>query len=407
MQIQLGKTLDVEVVERQLAELWEGTARDPNADADAAVLRTRVANLLVFVSHEAALDDLHEMLGELTAIHPCRVLAMLGKPEATDIDIEMSVETICQTDKRTGIKRLCCEEITLKAQGKFVAELPSAALPLVAPDLSTFLWWRNAPHASDKVLDKLLRATDRLVIDSAEFAQPLADLIEVNNLFGEAVYDHVGVSDLNWARLTFWRELLADFYDVAAYQARLDSVDSVQIDYVSPELNETAVAPQALLIAGWLASRLGWALADEQAIQESDGKTTFKFRGRSPRVSKGIGDPERSTVKEGSRAAEIQLTLNRVERGERKPGRLVEVELRSSLAGKASFRVARSEDNLHVLAEARLRTDTERGRVLPVRNRSAAQLLSREMEILCNDQIYQEAVAVAAKMIDRSVRQSE
>jgi hypothetical protein len=39
--------------------------------------------------------------------------------------------------------------------------------------------------------------------------------------------------------------------------------------------------------------------------------------------------------------------------------------------------------------------------VLPVRNRSAAQLLSREMEILCNDQIYQEAVAMAARMIDR------
>jgi len=37
-----------------------------------------------------------------------------------------------------------------------------------------------------------------------------------------------------------------------------------------------------------------------------------------------------------------------------------------------------------------------------VRNRSAAQLLSREVEILCNDQIYQEAVAMAASMIDRS-----
>ena len=40
-------------------------------------------------------------------------------------------------------------------------------------------------------------------------------------------------------------------------------------------------------------------------------------------------------------------------------------------------------------------------RVLPVRNRSTAQLLSREMEILCNDQIYQEAVAMAAQIIDR------
>src|SRR5204863_2107982 len=144
------------------------------------------------------------------------------------------------------------------------------ALPLVAPDLSTFLWWRNAPHVSDKVLDKLLRATDRLIIDSAEFAQLPADLVEVNNLFGEATYDHVGVSDLNWARLTFWRELLADFYDVAAYRTVLDGIDSVQVDYVAPELDETAVAPQALLIAGWLGSRLGWTLKTDPPSQGND-----------------------------------------------------------------------------------------------------------------------------------------
>jgi glucose-6-phosphate dehydrogenase assembly protein OpcA len=387
MQIQLEKILDVEVVERQLAELWQETARDPNADAETAVLRARVANLLVFVSNDAALDDLHQMLGELTAIHPSRVLAMLGAREATDQDIEMSVESICQTDKRTGAKRLSCEEITLKAFGKFVIELPSAALPLLMPDLATFLWWRNAPHVSDKVLDKLLRATDRLVIDSLEFTNPQVDLSETNKLFGAKDYDHVGVSDLNWARLTFWRELLADFYDVAAYRAWLDGVDSVEIDYVAPDPDELTVAPQALLFAGWLASRLEWSLADERPVQDDSQTLSFKFR---------CADTDAGPTAQ----REIQLRLKRVERGERKPGRLVQVELLSSRERAGSFKVARSDDNLYVLAEARLGRQTHRGRVLPVRNRSAAQLLSREMEILCNDQIYQEAVAVVAKMID-------
>jgi glucose-6-phosphate dehydrogenase assembly protein OpcA len=401
MQIQLEKTLDVEVVERQLAELWQATVRDQKADAEAAVLRARVANLLVFVSNDAALDDVHQMLRELTATHPSRVLAMLGVREASDHDIEMSLESICQTDKRTGTQRLSCEEITLRARGKFVTELPSAALPLLAPDLSTFLWWRNAPRVSDKVLDKLLRATDRLVIDSAEFSQPLPDLLETNELFGAKDYDHVGVSDLNWARLTFWRQLLADFYDVASYRTALDTVDSVQIDYVAPESAESSVAPQALLIAGWLASRLGWTLPDAPSIQMSEAVIRFNCvgaeRGSSPAAMRGSSP----TVMEGSDRGNIQLTLNRVERGERKPGRLVRVELRSSLAEACSFTVVRSADNVSVLAEARLGSKTHRGRVLPVRNRSAAQLLSREMEILCNDQMYQEALAMAAKMIAR------
>jgi glucose-6-phosphate dehydrogenase assembly protein OpcA len=385
MQIQLGKTLDVEVVERQLAELWQQSAHQPDADVETAVLRARVANLLVYVSTDATLSDVHQLLSDVTSVHPSRVLAMLGLREATDRDIDMWVESICQTDKRSGNVRLSCEQITLKAQGKFVAELPSAALPLLAPDLSTFLWWRNALRVSDRLLDKLLRASDRLIVDSAEFSDPVNDLLEIHKLYSQADYRQVGVSDLNWARLTFWRDLLADFYDVSAYRLLLDAADSVRVDYVAPESAETAVAPQALFIAGWLASRLGWELADEQPNRKGDDQIAFSF-----------------TRGEGGSGDQIRVELTRVERGTRSPGKLVQVELRSSAAKAASFRVARSDDNFNLLAEARLGKDTHRGRVLPVRNRSTAQLLCREMEILCNDQMYQEAVAVVASMIAHS-----
>ena len=157
------------------------------------------------------------------------------------------------------------------------------------------------------------------------------------------------------------------------------SIDQVRIDYVGPERAPEEIAPQALLIAGWLASRLGWELPGDQLMQELSQTVWLNYRSKQNR--------------------EIKLELNRVERGERKPGRLVQVELRSNAKTPASFTVARSAHNLHLLTEAKLGSTTHRGRVLPVRNRSAAQLLSREMEILCNDQIYQEAVAMAARMI--------
>ena len=70
-------------------------------------------------------DDVRQMLVELTSIHPSRVLMMCGAREAPDRDIEMSVDSYCHTDKRTGAKRLCCEEIALDAQGSFVVELLS------------------------------------------------------------------------------------------------------------------------------------------------------------------------------------------------------------------------------------------------------------------------------------------
>ena len=412
MQIQVDKTLDVEFVEQQLAELWQQAA-DGTAD-DAAVMRARVANLLVFVSSESRVAEVAAMLRELTSVHPCRVLMMRGAREAEDRDIELSVESFFQSDKRAGARRLCCEEVLLRAQGQFVAELPSAALPLLVPDLSTFVWWRDALQVSDKVFHSLLRASDRLVIDSAEFANPQQELAETNKLFNEAIASRVGISDLNWARLTSWRGLLADFYDVPACQVWLERVDLVRIEYVGPELTPETVAPQALLIAGWLASRLGWQLSDEKPSQDNDATISFKFRssdqitsndaaehrGSSPTSGSPDGQPGwGETVRESVAGRAITLEFSRIDQGERKPGRLVQVELRVSGQEPTSFIVSRSADNVHLLTEARQGTTTHRGRVLPVRNRSAAHLLSREMEILCNDQIYQEAVAVAATMI--------
>jgi glucose-6-phosphate dehydrogenase assembly protein OpcA len=410
MQIQLEKTLDVEVVEGQLAELWNQIAGEAGSIDDAAVMRARVANLLVYVTTEALLNEVHELLLELTAIHPSRVLLMCGLAETRDIDIEMWLESFYQTDKRTGARRLCCEEVTLKAQGSFVPELPSAALPLLVSDLATFLWWRGPFAGADKIFAKLVRAADRLVIDSLEFADTARDLSEVNQLFTAAHSRGTGISDLNWARLTFWRGLLADFYDVPEYQPLLHALDTVRIDYVGPENAPETVAPQALLFAGWLASRLGWQLSDQQPAGDlTSTSTAFAFtlgaRGSSPTVSESSDTRGSSpTVREGVDAATIRLELNRVELGQYKPGRLVQVALRSHhVRNEASFIVTRSTDNIHLFAEARLGPTTHRGRVLPVRNRSAAQLLSREMEILCNDQIYQEAIEMTARMIDFTV----
>jgi glucose-6-phosphate dehydrogenase assembly protein OpcA len=365
--IEIQKTFSVAVVERQLTELWAKTTAELD-DESKTVLRSRVANLLVFLSNEDALSEVTKWIESLTAAHPGRVLLVLGARDADDSDIEVSVRSLCQTDKRTGARRLCGELITLKAHGKFVVELPSAALPLLVSDLLTFVYWRNALNPSDEVFRKLLVAADRLVIDSSEFRDPVSELAKTNDLFQQESLRNVGVSDLNWERLTLWRALLADFYDVPEYQSALDQINSVRVEYAGNE-SQTPLPPQALLIVAWLATRLGWTLATK------NGAHSFTFTAADRTIS---------------------VELTQAAAGARNPGRPVTVELS---AGVASFVVARSEDDTHILAEARIRSEVKRGRVLPVRNRSVAQLLSREMEILANDRIYQDAIAMVARMI--------
>jgi len=375
--IEVQKTLDVESVERELAKLWTEPMAEQELQNDEPLMRSRVANLLIFARDEVE-SAVHDTICELSEFHPCRALIMISVNRTSDSDIEMFVSAIRETGKQLRARHVCCEEITLKASGEFVLELPSATLPLLVPDLPVFLWWLDTLQLDNKVLRNLCRAADRLIIDSSDFQNSQIELQRLSSVFGRSDYETVALTDINWARLTSWRSLLASFYDVQKYREHLDRIDRVQIDYVPPATRSEDIAPQALLIAGWLASRLQWTIAAEGAAQRLAKTIRFRFR-REDQV--------------------ITLELNRVERPEMKTGRLAKVEINSGGQEGASFIVARSADALHLSTEARLKTDIYLGRVLPVRNRSTAQLLSREMEILCADEIYEQALAAAVNML--------
>ena len=92
--------------------------------------------------------------------------------------------------------------------------------------------------------------------------------------------------------------------------------------------------------------------------------------------------------------------LRRVEMATMKPGRLAQVELRTREGEGASFVVKRTDNGHHLETQAVFGGRVCPGRTLPVRNRSIAHLLAREMEILTNDVTYEDAVRQAAGMMN-------
>ncbi len=372
-QIQVPKTLDVDAVEQTLAELWQDTFVDP-AVSDDAVMRARTANLMVFLTSDTALGQTQDTIRKLAVIHPCRALVMLADHEGPNLDIEMFVEASCQTDRRSQKAELCCEEVTLVARGHFTSELPSAALPLLVPDLPVFLWWQDLKRLNDACFDPLSLAADRLVIDSVDLAAMDLQLDSIEQLFSRQRNEAIAVSDINWARLTSWRALLANFYDVQQYRAALADQERVSIDYAAPEGNANGIATQALLIVGWLASRLDWRIER----QENKTDKTLFFARRSD-------------------GGAVTFELARVARPELKPGRLARVALHSA-HNNASFVVQRAENGLHLETQATVAGRLCPDRTLPVRNRSTAELLAREMEILAKDTTYEAAVRKAGSL---------
>jgi len=375
-QLQVPKTLDVEVIERQLLQLWRDSAEGPREEGTGAVMRARVANVIIFTASDANLSQINLTLADFGAVHPCRALVVVADRTGTDQDIEMYVASFCQARGQGGGKRVCCEEVTFVARGQFVAELPSAVLPLVVADLPTFLCWHDRLDLNDRVFDRLLRASDRLIVDTADSQDSYETLLAVSLLIKPAKENEPGVSDINWARLTSWRALMASFYDAERYRNSLDHIDTLDIDYANPAASTNEVAPQALLYAGWFVSRLGWDLSATSPQQSVEG-VRFEFNKADRRLA---------------------LNLKRVDHPSIKPGRLARAELICSREN-ASFRVIRSESGQHIETQATLGGDTQPGRVLPVRNRTTAQLLAKELEILGSDLVYAEAVSMAVRMI--------
>src|SRR5688500_14237370 len=105
-------TINPESVERELQQLWLKTSqanqRDLKPDDERATMRARVANLLIFVGDESAVDEVHKMLIDLSVRHPCRAIVMVGAEHEANRDIEISVASFSKPSGKKTDRRLCC-----------------------------------------------------------------------------------------------------------------------------------------------------------------------------------------------------------------------------------------------------------------------------------------------------------
>jgi hypothetical protein len=218
---------DVEAALRRL----DAAATDP-ADS---IRRTRVATHIAWVPppwEEAA----RGVLAGLGERHPSRTIVLFPDPGSRRdaIDAEVEVEVLGDPDLPTAI---ASEVVLLHLRGRRASAPASIVQPLLVSDLPVFLRWRGPLPFGARELEQLLDVADRLVIDSREWPEPEADYGSLLRLF-----DRIVVSDIAWARTTAWRAAIAALWPAVA-SAR--------------ELTVRGPRSDALLLAGWLRSRLG------------------------------------------------------------------------------------------------------------------------------------------------------
>jgi glucose-6-phosphate dehydrogenase assembly protein OpcA len=227
---------------KDLATVWKELGQ---TESEYAVVRACSLTLLVVTSGEGDEQDIAATLGELMHSHPSRyiVLRLLDKAAP-----EFSARVFAQCQLAFGRRQqLCCEQIEFNATRDHIPDFYAVALGLTVADLPVLLWIRDAQLILDVPFQTLLPLARPLLIDSAQFVDAAAGLVELEKrrLAGWRI------KDLNWSRMTVWRETVAQMFETSGCQNLLSRIDRVEV-----KGRFGPAGSDVQYLAAWLSQRL-------------------------------------------------------------------------------------------------------------------------------------------------------
>jgi len=375
--------LDPRVIERSLRTLWgDLAARSSTATPGATVpdqtdLRTSTVNLIVVTDTATSVTRLEEALFALHTFAPSRVLVLnldAARP-AGGFQVDTALRELPTERGRMPIR---FETVRVTACVEQEVSLASIASPLLLPELPTFLYWPGTTLVESPLFHELIPIADRLMIDSSLFLHGGVNLREIGRLIGNP--RGPVVSDFAWRRLTPWRSLLAQFFNLPEALPELERIEEVELIGRLAGKNGQSGMTATLLLAGWLASTLNWR-APGPMVQAKQGW--------------------RVTLRCGSGLAEREVVLRtRLKAQTKSPGRVLSVMLRSDEAAPqpALFRVERvSQEMVRTYSEFGGKPPVSRG--VPASVFDDSDLLSKELASLGRDTVYESALQCAVTLM--------
>ncbi len=214
-------------------------------------LPARVLNMVAFVESRWSGEIANRLRG-VGRYHASRTVVLSYDPKRRSLDARASIAA--EDDPKPGELAVLHETVIVEIGDRHLDDLLSIADPLVVSDLPTLLW---SPHGHPEAVGALLALAQSMLLDSVD-EPDWHEAIGRANTLSERVY----VVDLAWLRSTPWRERIAATFDPLQLRAGLEEIVAITVRHHP----DSTVA--AMLLIGWLASRLGWHL--EALIHHGD-----------------------------------------------------------------------------------------------------------------------------------------
>jgi glucose-6-phosphate dehydrogenase assembly protein OpcA len=370
-----GDDVDLTTVDHQINQLRKDLSRQLD---DVSPVVTHVFNLVVYTDSVDFAEQVAADLASVSRRHPSRAIILIADRWHRESPIDAEVRLMCAAGIAGG-PPLCFEQVFVTVQGRAADHLASVVVPLLMPEVPTYLWWPGQPLFGHRLFHRLLASADQLVVDSGQFRSPGDGLNDLARL----CTGRYGVNDINWARLKPWREIIAQFFDAPQLTSYAYAIKSVSLVFGEGEGDFGKSTAGLLLMLGWVASELG--------MEPETTLDTVATRDVS------------LTLLQGHSLIEIDVNFRTM--GAEAGGRLMSIELRAQTKDgpEAVFTVRRSSDLLHAHVSMRLGTESEIKRVVALDIKEDPVLLADELAAAGHDYLYERVVEMAARIAGREV----
>ncbi|MCH9616883.1 MAG: hypothetical protein SP4CHLAM5_01590 [Chlamydiia bacterium] len=250
-----------EEVEKTLLSLFEKEKKDNR-------IKSCLFNLVIYTEDNERVEYLKILCRSLIKKFPCRIIFIKESKKEGDF-INTSVSALKPDGDNEGF---FCEFIEFEVSSSYKERISYLITPHIIPDLPVYLLFSKDPANGDTPatmnMDKI---ATRIIFDS--------ECMDHMSLFAEYIEkmdrEKTSIGDLNWARFTPWRRLLAKVFSNKEKLSSLIAADTVTICYNTHATDSFRhIKIQATYMQAWIAEKMGW---DFKSVECEDNKVLVTY----------------------------------------------------------------------------------------------------------------------------------
>jgi glucose-6-phosphate dehydrogenase assembly protein OpcA len=238
-----------EQILKGLGKLWTTLGQEEKQQGKPTVLRACAMTLLVATDEADNGFEASQIISELMREHPSRGIVLAVSAEA---ERGMEARVLAQCWKPFGkAQQICCEQIEITAKPEVWPNIGPTLVGLIAADLPAILWCRHqgalrkdASEEAKAGLEAVVSLVQKVIVDTNGMdVQDSQELITRWQKQGRIV------ADIEWTRLTPWREPISYVFDNENRENPFSEFHTFEIGY-----GDAKPPICAIYMAAWLSA---------------------------------------------------------------------------------------------------------------------------------------------------------